>query len=205
MSSAREVKHETSPRRSARDHDTVDWLVGTPPGQRELAGLAPAREVLRVSLEMRTLAVAISILLAGSFVDAADVPAVDVHASCAHDIALDAATRTAHVSAMRTVLVDGLHASSRGMRFGVDASIAKLEVRPARDYVEVRAEVHVVVSDDHARVQWVGTSSAVMREHTRRLDHVRAMQREAVENATRELVTPVRSHLLAAVAQQPNA
>ena len=143
--------------------------------------------------------VAISIALAASMVDAAAIPAVDVHASCAPSIALDAATRTAHVTAVKSVLVAGLNAPAAGtQRFGVDASIAKLELHPSSDEIEVRAEIHVVVSDAQARIQWVGTSTATGRERGHHTEHVRAMQRQAVEQATRELVSPVRSHLVAA-------
>jgi len=149
---------------------------------------------------------AIGIACAGSvIVDAAAVPAVDVHASCAPSIALDSATRTAHISAVKSVLVAGLSAPASGAdRYGVDASIAKLELRPTRGEIAVSAEIHIVVSDAHARIQWVGTASATVRESGYHPEHVRAMQREAVEHATRQLVSPVRTHLVAAAAK-PNA
>jgi hypothetical protein len=149
---------------------------------------------------MRSFAIAIGIACAGSvIVDAAAVPAVDVHATCAPSIALDSATRSAHVTAVKSVLVTGLRAPSSGTeRFGVDASIAKLELHPTHGEIEVSAEIHIVVSDAHARIQWVGTASATVRERGYHPEHVRAMQREAVEHATRQLVSPVRTQLVAA-------
>ena len=139
----------------------------------------------------------IAIAAVAGVAGAAAPPAIEVHATCATTVALDAATRTAHTDRLRTVLVAAFRDVPSDARFGVDASIAKLDVRPSARTVEIRAEVHLVLSDAQRRIQWMGTSGATVSvpAASYRRAELPALQREAVEHATRELVGPVRQRL----------
>ena len=154
---------------------------------------------------MREIALAISIVLVAGAAGAAAIPAVEVHASCSDALALDAATRAAHVGTVRSVLVTAFRAEpAHGPHYAVDASLVELGASTADGVVAIRAEVHVVLTDERGRIQWFGSSGATVEvpAATFRPERVPALQREAVANATEELVRPVRTHMLEAAGRR---
>lgn len=84
-------------------------------------------------------------------------PAIEIHASCAADIAAD----PTHIRILRSELAQALANASEA--HAIDITLVKLDTQTAADDVIVRAEVRAFVSDPKGRIKWATTAHATAR------------------------------------------
>lgn len=114
-------------------------------------------------------------------------PAIEVHATCAAELASD----PAHVRTLRGELAQALARISASASYTLDVSLVRLGVTTVGSELEVRAEVRAMLSDARGKIRWTSTSRTAARGPAR--DRIR-LQRDAVSAAARELAKSVRAH-----------
>ena len=105
-------------------------------------------------------------------------PAVEIHASCAADVA----SAPEHIKALKSELAQVLAGATEAR--AVDISLVKLETTTESKDVIVRAEVRAVISDSKGKMQWMTSA----RSTARGADKERMLvQRDAIGAAARQV------------------
>jgi len=114
-------------------------------------------------------------------------PAIEVHATCAAELASD----PAHLRTLRGELAQALTRITATASYTLDVSLVRLGISTVGRELEVRAEVRAMLSDARGRIKWSSTSRAAARGPAR--DRIR-LQHDAVSAAARDLARSVRAH-----------
>ena len=109
-------------------------------------------------------------------------PAIEIHASCAADLAAD----PTHIRILRSELAQALANASEA--HAVDITLVKLDTQTASNEVTVRAEVRAFVSDPKGRIKWATTATATARGSIKERDLV---QHDAIGAAARSAGTNI--------------
>ena len=112
-------------------------------------------------------------------------PAIEIHASCAADIATD----PAHVRILKSELAQALAGASEA--HSVDISLVKLYTQTESGEVIVRAEVRAFVSDPKGRIKFATTAHATARGSAKERILV---TRDAVGGAAHEVGRAIHDH-----------
>lgn len=116
--------------------------------------------------------------------------AVQVHATCAAELARD----PAHLRTLRGELAQALAGITPRTSYTLDVSLVRLGSTSVGTDVEVRAEIRALLSDRRGQIRWTSTSSS--RARGRSTDHAQ-VQRDAVAFAARDLAKGVRARCCA--------
>jgi len=114
-------------------------------------------------------------------------PVIEVHATCAADLASD----PTHLRTLRGELAQGLTRISATTNYTLDVSLVRLGIATVGRELEVRAEVRAMLSDARGKIRWSSTSRSAARGPA--ADRIR-LQRDAVGAAARDLARSVRAH-----------
>jgi len=109
-------------------------------------------------------------------------PAIEIHASCAADLAAD----PTHIRILRSELAQALANASEA--HAVDITLAKLDTQTASQEVIVRAEVRAFVSDPKGRIKFATTAYATARGSIK--DRA-LVQQDAIAGAARSAGTNI--------------
>ena len=106
-------------------------------------------------------------------------PAIEIHASCAAELAAD----PFHVRTLRAELAQELEGAAGAHAQAIDITLVRLDATTSGTDVVVRAEVRALISD-HGRVTYTATSHTTARGPIReRL----LVQRDAIAGAARDV------------------
>ena len=109
--------------------------------------------------------------------------AVEIHASCAANVASD----PGHVKALKSELAQSLAGATEAR--AVDVSIVKLETTTEAKDVIVKVEVRAVISDPKGKMEWMTSA----RSTARGAEKERALvQRDAISAAARQVGKNIR-------------
>ena len=105
-------------------------------------------------------------------------PAIEIHASCAADLATD----PTHVRTLKSELAQALAGATEA--HAVDITLVRLDTTASANELVVRAEVRAFVSDPKGRIKWAATANATARGPAKE----RALiQRDAIGAAARNV------------------
>jgi hypothetical protein len=105
-------------------------------------------------------------------------PAIEIHASCAADIATD----PTHIRTLKSELAQALAGATEA--HAVDITLVKLDTTASANELVVRAEVRAFVSDPKGRIKWATTAHATARGPAKERTLI---QRDAVGAAARNV------------------